>query len=197
MFAISKEGRLNPIATLNGTINNSVTSLVVSDGSEFAINEYLLCDSEIMKISNIASNTLTIARGQLSSTAAGHTSGVEIFPYFWLAAKREPEETNKWINREVVFETGVPQIQGVTVNPIVTWKLSYSGNKAGYDSIKAFFNARCGKRKLFYWYDEAQTRHKVRFGNDEMNYKKMIEFDGSGKQLLVGYSTDTVLWKVY
>lgn len=185
------------MAALSGNITSAATSVSVSDGTEFKINEYCLCDNEIMLISNVSSNTLTVTRAALSTTNTTHSSGTTIYPYLHYKWLREPERNEKWINREVSYETGATQIQGTTIHPLVSWKLSFSGDKTTYSSLKSFFNARCGKRKIFYWIDEEQTIHKVRFGQDEITLKQKLQFNSSGNLELTGFSTDFVLNKEY
>lgn len=60
--------------TLNGAINNSTTSVVVTDGSVFPASGdfYVLVESEIMKVTARSTNTLTVVRAQESTAAASH-----------------------------------------------------------------------------------------------------------------------------
>jgi hypothetical protein len=70
----------NPASTLNGTINNSVTSLVVTSGASFPSsgNFRILVDSEIMKVTAVSGTTFTVSRADGGTTAASHTSGVAV-----------------------------------------------------------------------------------------------------------------------
>lgn len=65
-------------STLNGSINSSVTSLIVASGSSFPSsgNFRILVDHEIMLVTARSGNTLTVIRGSESSTAANHANGV-------------------------------------------------------------------------------------------------------------------------
>jgi len=60
--------------TLNGSINNSTTSVVVTDGSVFPSvgNFRVKCESEIMLVTARSSNTLTVVRGQEGTSGASH-----------------------------------------------------------------------------------------------------------------------------
>ena len=60
-------------------MDNSETGFDVDEGSSFATNEYILVDSEIMKITGISTNTLTVSRGVSGTTAAAHLDNAEIF----------------------------------------------------------------------------------------------------------------------
>lgn len=70
----------NAATALDGSINNSVTSITVDDGSVFPStgNFRLLCGSEIMLCTARSSNTLTVTRGHESSTAASHNDNDQI-----------------------------------------------------------------------------------------------------------------------
>lgn len=64
----------NAQTTLNGGINNSVTSITVTSASGFPAtgNFRILIDSEIMIVTAVSSNTFTVTRGAESTTAASH-----------------------------------------------------------------------------------------------------------------------------
>lgn len=57
---------------------NSVT-LVVSDGTAFAVDEVLLIESERMLITDIAGNNLTVVRAWDGTVLAAHAAGVDIY----------------------------------------------------------------------------------------------------------------------
>jgi hypothetical protein len=81
MTAPLREQLKNDAATtLNGAINNSVTSVVVTDGSVFPSvgNFRILVESEIMLCTARSSNTLTVLRGQEGTTAASHGDGLGV-----------------------------------------------------------------------------------------------------------------------
>ncbi len=62
--------------TLNGAINNSVTSVVVTDGSVFPAtgNFRVLCGSELMLVTARSSNTLTVERGIEGTSNNSHAN---------------------------------------------------------------------------------------------------------------------------
>ena len=72
----------NPSTTLNGSINNSTTSVVVTSAAAFPAtgNFRIIIDSEIMEVTSVSSNTFTVAtRGSVdSSSAASHSSGATV-----------------------------------------------------------------------------------------------------------------------
>lgn len=70
----------NPSTTLNGAINNSVTTVVVSSPSSFPSSPQfrILIDSELMLVTAISSSSFTVTRGAESTTAASHSNGATI-----------------------------------------------------------------------------------------------------------------------
>ena len=66
---------------LDGGINDTVTSITVQNGNEFSINSFIQIDDEVMKISDISGTTLTVSRGEASTSAASHSDGAIITPY--------------------------------------------------------------------------------------------------------------------
>lgn len=65
-------------STLDGAINDSVTSLDVADGSGLPSEGdfFLDLNGEIILVTHRSSNTLTVIRGQEGTTAVSHTTGV-------------------------------------------------------------------------------------------------------------------------
>lgn len=61
------------------TNNKNSVSLTVSDGTQFAVYEVILVESERMLITDIAGNVLTVERAFEGSTIAAHAAGVDIY----------------------------------------------------------------------------------------------------------------------
>lgn len=70
----------NAGSVLNGGINNSVTSLVVSSAASFPATGIfsILIDSEIMTVSAVSGTTFTVVRGAEGTTAASHSNGASV-----------------------------------------------------------------------------------------------------------------------
>ena len=68
-------------ANLNEVLDTSETGVDVTDGSKFSENDIILIDSEYMLVTNVASNTLTVARNYYSSNyfASNHGNGKDIY----------------------------------------------------------------------------------------------------------------------
>lgn len=69
---------------LNGTINNIVTSLIVTSATSFPTsgNFRIRVDDEIMLVTAVSTNTFTITRAQEGTAAASHTNGVTVYHIF-------------------------------------------------------------------------------------------------------------------
>lgn len=65
--------------TLAENISSSDLSFDVSDASSFPSTPFRIeIDSEVMKVTGVASNTLTVTRGDAGTSAASHTSGAPV-----------------------------------------------------------------------------------------------------------------------
>ncbi len=65
-------------STLDGAIDASQTSIDVADGSSFVSGKHIKIDSEVMLVTGIASNTLTVTRAANFTTAATHADGADV-----------------------------------------------------------------------------------------------------------------------
>ena len=64
---------------LNEALDDSETGIDVDDGTVFTAGDYIKIDSEIMKIVSISTNTLTVLREVMDSTAATHNDDTQIY----------------------------------------------------------------------------------------------------------------------
>lgn len=89
----------NPTSTLNGAINNSVTTLVVSSAASFPTtgNFRIIIDSEIMKVTAVSGTTFTISRGQEGTTAASHSNLANVFGILTVASWDAMREDNEFL----------------------------------------------------------------------------------------------------
>lgn len=66
----SKPTAVDAVQTSSTVIgSNSATSVIVASGGNFSVNQYIQIRTEILKITAIATNTLTVTRAQNGSTA--------------------------------------------------------------------------------------------------------------------------------
>ena len=70
----------NAVDALDGDIDETVTTLDVTDASAFPTdgNFRILIDSEIMLVTAVSTNTFTVVRGQEGTTAASHIDGATV-----------------------------------------------------------------------------------------------------------------------
>lgn len=73
--AVMSDGNVNE---LNGAISaNDTTTFNVNDGSNFAVGNYIKVSTEVVKITNISTNALTVTRGQAGTSALSSISDNE------------------------------------------------------------------------------------------------------------------------
>src|SRR5690625_2352933 len=69
----------NAVAKLSSNINSSQTSLTVDDASIFPDAPFLITvNEEIMRVTNVSSNTLTVQRGREGTSASSHNVGSNV-----------------------------------------------------------------------------------------------------------------------
>ena len=62
-----------------GTYSDSDTTLTVTSGTGIAVDDFILIESEILKVTNVSTNDLTVTRAQLGTEAASHADGTTVF----------------------------------------------------------------------------------------------------------------------
>jgi len=78
-YILSRADSLDSRTDLDGGLDNSETGVDVDDGSVFTVGDEILIDSEIMLVTGISTNTLTVHRAYQNTTGAIHSDGVSIF----------------------------------------------------------------------------------------------------------------------
>lgn len=72
-------GALQTTINEGGIFSNSDTTLTVTSGTGISNNDFILIDSEILKVTNVATNDLTVTRGQSGTDADTHANGATVF----------------------------------------------------------------------------------------------------------------------
>ena len=72
-------GALSTTINEGGTFSDSDTTLTVTSGTGIANNDFILIDQEILKVTNVATNDLTVTRAQNGTTATTHADGATVF----------------------------------------------------------------------------------------------------------------------
>ena len=84
-------------STINegGTFSNSDLTLTVTSAAALGVgtNSYIRVDDEILQVSSVAGNDLTVVRAQLNTTAAAHTDGSTVSLQTVTTNKTEINET--------------------------------------------------------------------------------------------------------
>lgn len=62
-----------------GTFSASDTTLTVTTGTKFRAGWFIEIDSEVLKVTAVATNNLTVTRGQMGTTAADHADSSVIY----------------------------------------------------------------------------------------------------------------------
>lgn len=82
-------------SNLTSSATSGDTTLTVANGAVFAATGRILVDSELMTLTNVSGNTLTVTRGQGGTTAASHSNGALVIQVIskegfdaWLADAR-------------------------------------------------------------------------------------------------------------
>src|SRR5690625_7967956 len=104
----------NAVAKLSSNINSSQTTLTVDDASVFPDTPFLVTvnnnrhNMEIMRVTNVSSNTLTVQRAQEGTTAQSHEAGSIVENNFTAGTYPRPvDEVNKSITLGVIAIGGV------------------------------------------------------------------------------------------
>ena len=134
----------DPVTTLNGAINASVTSLVVTSAAGFMPYGFLQLENELIQYYNVSTNTISgIVRGVGGTTAASHGNGVNVtHASCWVKGARTPNE--------VVLSTDVVEVPPAFQYPLQLYVLSrcrQSENEfTEAAKLMAEFNSECTQR---------------------------------------------------
>jgi len=75
-------GAVSTTINEGGTYTNSDTTLTVTSsnpGHQIAANDFILIEEEILKVTNVSTNDLTVTRAQEGTAAATHADGTTVF----------------------------------------------------------------------------------------------------------------------
>ena len=72
-------GALSTTINEGGTYSDSDTTLTVTSGTGIATNDLILIEEEILKVTNVATNDLTVTRAQSGTEASSHADGSVVF----------------------------------------------------------------------------------------------------------------------
>jgi hypothetical protein len=111
----------NASTPLNGGINNVVTTIVVTNGTPFSQSGTfrILVESEIMLVTAIAGNTMTVVRGQEGTSAVSHLSGVTVSQIITAAGVQQLKQdvwNLAWLSTKTSNYSVLASDQGIPVD---------------------------------------------------------------------------------
>lgn len=102
---------------------------------------------------------------------------METFPF---VAWSDRKKTIAALNTRLEFSNGMEQVQQTAVNPKIIWERTYSGLHEELLDIQGFFYRHSPGGKVFYWVDEEDTQHTVRFASDSCELTEKYGCDEYG-----------------
>lgn len=102
---------------------------------------------------------------------------METFPF---VAYGDRKKTITALNRRIEFENGMEQVAQVAVNPKVIFERTFSGLHEELLEIQRFFYRHAPGGKVFYYVDEEDVQHTVRFASDSCELTEKYGCDEYG-----------------
>jgi hypothetical protein len=114
--------------TLDGSINDSTTTVVLTSGTNFVAPVIIKVDTEVMHCASKASNTLTCTRGDEGTTAASHSSGANVYGYL-----------TAWHHNQIAAEVKAIEANAVKPFPFTIVQQGTSTNSGNVSSFVVTF----------------------------------------------------------
>ena len=135
---------INDTVTASGSLvndadfNNSEATFVVDDGDHFAAGNVILVNSELMYVSGISTNTLTVTRGYGNSVAVAHADDSIVYKVGTPSNHSASSSINPLIRLDV---NNLPfKISGVNINQLSVHNAGAdSGDADDYVSVLSFY----------------------------------------------------------
>ena len=117
-------------------MDDSETGFDVDDGDDFSAGDVILVDAELMYVSSIATNTLTVIRAYGTSAGVAHLNNTII----WKVGTPSNHGTNSSVNP--IMKLGVDQLpftlSGITITQLNMWNAGADGGADNDISILSF-----------------------------------------------------------
>ena len=154
--------------TLNtggGTLNAGVTTVPVTDGTVVVSGQFLRVGNEIMKVTGVTGNDLTVDRGQWGTTDATHNDGSTATPM----TQEAQQMMWQWFDTSEDLSGGVSNAQATTQftatsSAIYTTGFTW-GTTAGQEVIPSEFQMDVDRTYLFDQADSSNTGLPLRFSD--------------------------------
>ena len=201
-------GALETTINEGGTFSASDTTLTVTSGTGIATNDLILIDNEILKVTNVATNDLTVTRAQSGTEASTHADGATVTlisgnasaanDYFgWGDAASGGLTTTTQIRLWSHDNFGEDLLINARDGGIYYWDRSTNLSSAAVE-LSAFGGSSSrsvptvAKQILV----SDQDRHVIAFGCDQIGGASDTQGDGTQDPLLIRFSTqeDATLW---
>ena len=201
-------GALETTINEGGTFSASDTTLTVANGTGISTNDLILIDNEILKVTNVATNDLTVTRAQSGTDAATHANGATVTliegnasaanDYFgWGDAASGGLTTTTQIRLWSHDNFGEDLLINARDSNIFYWDRSTNLSSRAVE-LSAFGGSgsrsvpRVAKQILV----SDQDRHVIAFGCDSKGGSSDTQGDGVQDPLLIRFSTQesATLW---
>jgi len=106
VIASQSNGTLDEVSLKASGYGSDETSIVVDYGTAFVAGDYIKIDSEIMKITNVSTHTLTVVRAQKGTTAARHLNNTAIYYDDWYGFSDKYREDSEDIYHGLISSWG-------------------------------------------------------------------------------------------
>lgn len=153
-------------SALNGALNPTQTTVAVTtgDGSKFVQGDTIEIDDEAMLVKSVATDTLTVVRGHMATSAVAHGDQTLIE----VPENLTNHEINEWINR--CIEESYPEMYKIVEDTSITYvkdtrvyTLPTNADPTNITALKKETYAGSG-----FYIDE--TKYEALTGNIHLNY---------------------------
>ena len=201
-------GALETTINEGGTFSASDTTLTVTSGTGIAADDFILIDNEILKVTNVATNDLTVTRAQSGTEASTHADGATVTlisgnasaanDYFgWGDAASGGLTTTTQIRLWSHDNFGEDLLINARDGGVYYWDRSTTLSSAAVE-LSAFGGSssrsvpKIAKQILV----SDQDRHVIAFGCDGIGGASDLQGDGVQDPLLIRFSSqeDPTLW---
>jgi len=201
-------GALETTINEGGEFSNSDTTLTVTSGTGIATNDLILIDNEILKVTNVATNDLTVTRAQSGTEAAAHANGATVTlisgnasaanDYFgWGDAASGGLTTTTQIRLWSHDNFGEDLLINARDSNVYYWDRSTNLSSRAVE-LSAFggSSSRSVPTKAKQILVSDQDRHVIAFGCDGIGGASDLQGDGVQDPLLIRFSSqeDPTLW---
>jgi len=201
-------GALETTINEGGTFSASDTTLTVADGTGIATNDLILIDNEILKVTNVATNDLTVTRAQSGTEASTHANLATVTlisgnasaanDYFgWGDAASGGLTTTTQIRLWSHDNFGEDLLINARDSNVYYWDRSTNLSSRAVE-LSAFggSSSRSVPTKAKQILVSDQDRHVIAFGCDGIGGASDLQGDGVQDPLLIRFSSqeDPTLW---